>query len=59
MNTVAAKQIALTQRMLLEAVFAGIHRHGFQAASIAQILIDTRLTNAESPGEFVFYLSKH
>jgi len=59
MNAVADKQAALTQQILLEAVFAEIHLPVYQAASIAQILIDTRLTNAASPSRFVFYLRKH
>jgi TetR/AcrR family transcriptional repressor of nem operon len=33
-----------TRQKLLEAAFAEIHRNGFQAASIAQILADTELT---------------
>ncbi len=33
-----------TRLKLLEAAFAEIHRHGFQAASIMQILADTELT---------------
>ena len=34
----------LTRIKLLEAAFAEIHQHGFQAASIVQILADTELT---------------
>ncbi len=34
----------LTRHTLLEAAFAEIHRNGFQAASLAQILADTGLT---------------
>ncbi|MGE5318959.1 MAG: TetR family transcriptional regulator C-terminal domain-containing protein [Hyphomicrobiaceae bacterium] len=34
----------LTRQKLLEAAFAEIHRNGFQAASITQILADTGLT---------------
>ena len=34
----------LTRQQLLEAAFAEIHRHGFQAASLTQILADTGLT---------------
>ncbi|MGB9128106.1 MAG: TetR/AcrR family transcriptional regulator [Thiobacillus sp.] len=34
----------LTRQTLLEAAFAEIHRNGFQAASITQILADTGLT---------------
>ncbi len=34
----------LTRQTLLEAAFAEIHRNGFQAASLAQILADTDLT---------------
>lgn len=34
----------LTRQTLLEAAFAEIHRNGFQAASVAQILADTGLT---------------
>ena len=33
-----------TRRTLLEAAFGEIHRNGFQAASLAQILADTALT---------------
>lgn len=43
MNPAHAKQ-PLTRQKLLEAAFAEIHRHGFQAASLAQILSDTGLT---------------
>jgi AcrR family transcriptional regulator len=38
------KQPDLTRHTLLEAAFAEIHRHGFQAASIKQILTDTGLS---------------
>ena len=34
----------LTRQKLLEAAFSEIHRNGFQAASLAQILADTGLT---------------
>lgn len=34
----------LTRQKMLEAAFAEIHRNGFQAASISQILADTGLT---------------
>lgn len=34
----------LTRQTLLDAAFAEIHRNGFQAASLAQILADTGLT---------------
>ena len=34
----------LTRQKLLEAAYGEIHRHGFQAASISQILADTGLT---------------
>ncbi|MBT9569269.1 MAG: TetR/AcrR family transcriptional regulator [Thiobacillus sp.] len=34
----------LTRQKMLEAAFAEIHRHGFQAASLSQILADTGLT---------------
>ena len=43
MNAVA-KMPDRTRQRLLEAAFAEIHRNGFQAASIAQILADTGLT---------------
>ncbi|MCA1979356.1 MAG: TetR/AcrR family transcriptional regulator [Thiobacillus sp.] len=33
-----------TRQALLDAAFAEIHRHGFQAASLSQILADTGLT---------------
>jgi TetR/AcrR family transcriptional regulator, transcriptional repressor for nem operon len=39
-----AKQTDLTREKLLNAAFGEIHRHGFQAASIANILQDTGLT---------------
>lgn len=38
------KAADLTRRALLEAAFAEIHRQGFQAASLTQILADTGLT---------------
>ena len=38
------KSANLTRQQLLAAAFAEIHRHGFQAASITQILADTGLT---------------
>ena len=38
------KQTDLTREKLLNAAFGEIHRHGFQAASIANILQDTGLT---------------
>ena len=40
----ATKAPDLTRHTLLEAAFAEIHRNGFQAASLAQILADTGLT---------------
>ena len=40
----ATKSPDLTRHTLLEAAFAEIHRNGFQAASLAQILADTGLT---------------
>lgn len=40
----ASKTSDLTRQMLLEAAFAEIHRNGFQAASLAQILGETGLT---------------
>lgn len=40
----SAKTPDLTRQRLLEAAFAEIHRNGFQAASLAQILADTGLT---------------
>jgi len=43
MNT-PAKTPDLTRHTLLEAAFAEIHRNGFQAASLTQILADTGLT---------------
>ncbi len=39
-----AKQTDLTREKLLNAAFCEIHRHGYQAASIANILQDTGLT---------------
>lgn len=44
MNPSHAKQADITRQKLLEAAFAEIHRHGFQAASVSQILADTGLT---------------
>lgn len=38
------RQPDLTRQRILEAGFAEIHRHGFQAASVANILADTGLT---------------
>ncbi len=38
------RQPDITRARILEAAFAEIHRHGFQAASIANILADTGLT---------------
>jgi AcrR family transcriptional regulator len=38
------KSADLTRQTLLEAAFAEIHRNGFQAASLTQILADTNLT---------------
>jgi AcrR family transcriptional regulator len=43
MNT-PIKTSDLTRQTLLEAAFAEIHRNGFQAASLTQILADTGLT---------------
>lgn len=40
----SAKTPDLTRQTLLEAAFAEIHRNGFQAASLTQILGDTGLT---------------
>lgn len=39
-----SRQTDLTREKLLDAAFCEIHRHGFQAASIAKILQDTGLT---------------
>ncbi|MEW5770131.1 MAG: TetR family transcriptional regulator C-terminal domain-containing protein [Pseudomonadota bacterium] len=39
-----SKQPDITREKLLQAAFCEIHRHGFQAASIANILQDTGLT---------------
>jgi AcrR family transcriptional regulator len=39
-----AKSSDLTRQTLLEAAFTEIHRNGFQAASLTQILADTGLT---------------
>lgn len=44
MNQAHVKQADLTRQKLLDAAFAEIHRHGFQAASVTQILSDTGLT---------------
>jgi len=41
---VSAKTPDLTRQKLLEAAFVEIHRNGFQAASLTQILADTGLT---------------
>ncbi|MGA9165402.1 MAG: TetR/AcrR family transcriptional regulator, partial [Thiobacillus sp.] len=41
---VSAKTPDLTRQKLLEAAFDEIHRNGFQAASLTQILADTGLT---------------
>lgn len=38
------RQPEITRARLLEAAFGEIHRHGFQAASVANILADTGLT---------------
>jgi AcrR family transcriptional regulator len=40
----STRQPDLTRQRILEASFAEIHRHGFQAASVANILADTGLT---------------
>ncbi len=42
--TISIKAPDLTRQKLLDAAFAEIHRNGFQAASLAQILADTGLT---------------
>ena len=39
-----ARQPDLTRQRILDAAFGEIHRNGFQAASIANILADTKLT---------------
>lgn len=44
MTDMVTKQTDLTRDRLLQAAFAEIHLHGFQAASIANILRDTGLT---------------
>jgi TetR/AcrR family transcriptional regulator, transcriptional repressor for nem operon len=44
MPTMPTKRTDLTREKLLSAAFCEIHRHGFQAASIANILQDTGLT---------------
>ena len=44
MFTMVTKQTDLTRDKLLQAAFNEIHLHGFQAASIANILRDTGLT---------------
>jgi len=44
MSTMVTKQTDLTRDKLLQAAFNEIHLHGFQAASIANILRDTGLT---------------
>jgi AcrR family transcriptional regulator len=40
----STKQPEVTRAQILQAAFAEIHRHGFQAASINKILADTGLT---------------
>lgn len=40
----SSKTPDLTRQKMLEAAFAEIHRHGFQAASLSQILAETGLT---------------
>lgn len=40
----STRQPDLTRQRILEAGYAEIHRHGFQAASVANILADTGLT---------------
>jgi TetR/AcrR family transcriptional regulator, transcriptional repressor for nem operon len=42
--TMVTRQRDQTRHRLLDAAFAEIHRHGFQAASVADILADTGLT---------------
>lgn len=44
MPPMVTKQTDLTRDKLLQAAFNEIHLHGFQAASIANILRDTGLT---------------
>src|SRR5512141_2289849 len=44
MRTMVTKQTYLTREKLLQAAFNEIHLHGFQAASISNILRDTGLT---------------
>ncbi len=44
MHSMTTKQTDLTRDKLLQAAFNEIHLHGFQAASIANILRDTGLT---------------
>lgn len=44
MQTMTTRDTDLTRGKLLDAAFCEIHRHGFQAASIANILQDTGLT---------------
>jgi AcrR family transcriptional regulator len=44
MRTMTTRDTDLTRAKLLDAAFCEIHRHGFQAASIAKILQDTGLT---------------
>jgi TetR/AcrR family transcriptional repressor of nem operon len=43
-SKIVSKTPDLTRQKLLEAAFAEIHRNGFQAASLTQILSDTGLT---------------
>ncbi|WP_240754797.1 TetR/AcrR family transcriptional regulator [Parasulfuritortus cantonensis] len=40
----STRQPDLTRQRILEAGFQEIHRHGYQAASVASILADTGLT---------------
>ncbi|MCB1851573.1 MAG: TetR/AcrR family transcriptional regulator [Gammaproteobacteria bacterium] len=44
MSPLTTKQPDITRGRILEAAFQEIHRHGFQAASLARILDDTGLT---------------
>lgn len=44
MRAMTTRDTDLTRGKLLDAAFCEIHRHGFQAASIAKILQDTGLT---------------
>jgi TetR/AcrR family transcriptional repressor of nem operon len=43
-HSMDTKQCDLTREKILHAAFGEIHRNGFQAASIANILVDTGLT---------------